>query len=352
MVSFYWISSRVFKPADLIRFLVVLTLIPSITLAQVNIALPYELREETKPQLSGIALHHNRLYLLPQFLSNSNPDLKGDLFLYSVSADTIQRVIDGTDPAIATCVPVRIKNADKLPQEIHDHYGGFEAIAITGEKVYLTIESKGTWSNNYLVCGKLNIKKREITINPKKVVTLKRFDQTDNAGFESLAYDAYNKKFTAIYEFNAAAQSSSAYEIGRRMRSARKVELPFAYFRITDITYSNDTLFALNYHWGGDYKSYLKDYHPENIRDSVPELKPMLDQDSLCLENPGKCFTRIMYRVPKSRTGWKTAVVVHEETSENNWEGLVRFRNGFLIVSDSNTKGRLITTLRYVQYAD
>lgn len=339
------------SPNITLRFLVILSFISTAATAQKNIALPYELREETKPQLSGMAWHNNRLYLLPQFLSNASPDLKGDLFIHSVSADSIQRVIDGKDAGLTNCVNIRIKNADKLPQEIHDHYGGFEAIAINGNTVYLTIESSGTWNNNYLLCGKLNVKKQLITINPKKIVSLKRFDETDNAGFEALAYYRRNKKLTAIYEFNAAPQANHAYEIGRNLRSVKKVALPFAYFRITDITYSNDTLFALNYHWGGDYSTYLRDYHPEHIRDSVPELKISFEQEPTRLENPRRSFTKIMYLDPENRSRWKTAVVVNEPTSENNWEGLVRFKNGFLLLSDSNTKGPLVTTLRYVEYA-
>lgn len=318
--------------------------------AQKNIILPYQLREETKPQLSGMVWHNNKLYMVPQFLSNRNHRLEGDLFIYSVSADSIQRVIDGTDTALSGCNAIRVRNAERLPKEIHDNYGGFEAIAIDGNTVYLTIESKQLWNENYIVCGTLSPKRSELILHPKRFIRLKRFDETDNAGFESLAYHAKEKKLTAIYEFNAASGANFAYEIDRKLKKVQKITIPFAYFRITEITNSNDTLFALNYHWGGDYSSYLRDYRPEHVPDSVPELKSVLEHDTSYLSTRSKSFTKIIYLDPVNRSQWKTAMVVENLTSENNWEAMVRFKDGFLLLSDSNERGPLVTTLRYVPY--
>lgn len=329
-------------------FLGILILAFHFATAQKDIPLPYELREETKPQLSGMTWHNNNLYLVPQYLSNRRHTLEGDLFIYSISADSIQRVVEGTDSALRSCLAIRIKNADKLPSEIQDHYEGFEAIAIHGKRVYFTIELSGTWKTNYIVCGKLNARKHSIRISRKSVIKLERFDQTDNAGFESLAIDPKTRKLTAVYEFNAAAQPNFAYEIDARLKTAKKIAVPFSYFRITDITTNNDTLYALNYHWGGDYNSYLKPYQPEHITDSVPELKDILSQNPSYLNEPSKTFAKILYLEPSNHTQWKTAMVVENKTSENNWEGLVRYKDGFLILSDSNESGPLRTHLRYV----
>ena len=339
-----------YSPKRIIHIIAPLILSFHTAFPQKNIILPYELREDVKPQLSGMALHENRLYMVPQFLSNRNHRLEGNLFIYSVDADSIQRVIDGADSALASCHSLRVRHADRLPKEIHDNYGGFEAIAIHGNRVYLTIESKKLWSENYLVCGTLNAKKREITIHPKNFIRLKRFDETDNAGFEAMAYDPKNKKVTAVYEFNAAQRANFAYEIDRKLKAVKKISIPFAYFRITEITNAHDTLFALNYYWGGDYSSYLKNYQPEQVADSVPELREILKQDSAFLSNRTKSFTKIVYLDPEKRNQWKTAMVVENKTSENNWEAFVRFKDGFLLLSDSNERGPLVTTLRYVPY--
>src|SRR6476660_6548246 len=106
------------------------------SIAQQNIPLPYELRDEIKPQLSGLTWHNNKLFILPQYLNNRNKKLEGELFIYSIKYDSVERVINGNDTALSSCTPIKILNADKMPAEVHDHYEGFEAIVIDGNQVY------------------------------------------------------------------------------------------------------------------------------------------------------------------------------------------------------------------------
>lgn len=316
--------------------------------AQLNIPLPYALRDEIKPQLSGLTWHNNRLYILPQYLNNRAKKLEGELFIYSIAADSIDRVINGTDTALTTCTPIKIINADKLSPDVYAHYEGFEAILIHRDEVFLTIESNKTGTENFLLCGKL--KKNEIVLDPKFVVRLPKFDNKVNVGFESLSYNEQHNTLTAFYEFNANAPVNYAYEINAKSRQVKKVTAPFSYFRITDVANSNDTVFAINYNWGGEYGTYLKDYQPGHIPDSIPELRQLLDTNPSYLNDRTRTFTRIMYLDPATHNQWKTAILIGDARNENNWEGLVRFRDGFLLISDSNENASLTTTLRYIPY--
>lgn len=319
-------------------------------IAQINIPLPYELRDEIKPQLSGLTWHNNRLFVLPQYLNNRGKKLEGELFIYSIAADSIAGVLNREDTALTTCTRVKIINAEKLPADVHEHYEGFEAIVMHGNKVYLTIECKKSGTDNFLLCGRLRKNETEVVLDPKSVIRLPKFDNKFNVGFESLAYNEKHNTLTAFYEFNANIPVNYAYEIDPKSKQIRKITVPFSYFRITDVTGSNDTLFALNYNWGGEFLTYLKDYQPNQIPDSVPETKELLNANASYLNDRTRTFTRIMYLDPSGHSQWKTAVVIGDAKNENNWEGLVRFKDGFLIISDSNENALLTTTLRYIPY--
>ena len=102
-----------------------------------------------------MALWKNRVYILPQYGSNKDTKLDGDFFIYSLSADSISRVIDGKDSFLTSYRAIKVNNLRDLPDSVKKYYQGFEAITIENGKVFLSIETDEAYDYCFLLKGSL-----------------------------------------------------------------------------------------------------------------------------------------------------------------------------------------------------
>ncbi|MDB5252229.1 MAG: hypothetical protein JWP27_1398 [Flaviaesturariibacter sp.] len=319
--------------------------------ARRDIPLPQQLRATTE-EFSGMAVWKDRLYLLPQYGSNKDSVLRGDFFLYSIRLDSIRRVLDHKDTALTAYRTIRLAGINALSDTIR-WYQGMEAISIIDGRVFLSIETDDEKNRDcYVITGLLDRSGTRIDIDPKKVAVLPRFSFIPNAGFESLAWLPSEKKLLALFEFNAAPSGNHGYLIDPTFKTKpRAVSVPFSYFRVTDAVSTPKGVFALNYFWNGDYRDYLNNCivrAEESLADSVPSLRRSLMADTGYLRGKTNCFTRIIRMKQRTAARWTEHQVIEYTCSDTNWEGLVPFGNGFLIISDANGKKYLRTVLSYI----
>jgi hypothetical protein len=324
----------------------------SAQVTRVDIPLPTALRA-TAEEYSGMAVWKDRLYLLPQYGSHKDSVLRRDFFLYSIRLDSIRRVLDKKDTSLTCYRTIRLSGIDKLSDTIQ-WYQGMEAISIVDGRVFLSIETDDEKNRNcYVITGLLDKTGTRIDIDPKKVAVLPRFSFIPNAGFESLAWLPAEKKILALFEFNASPHGNRGYLIDPAFKTKPvAVPVPFSYFRITDAVSTPKGIFALNYFWNGDNKDYLNNCivraDSSNIADSVPSLRSSIAADSGYLRRKTNCFTRILHLDKRTGSRWTEYEVIERTCSDTNWEGLVPFGNGFLIISDANGKSYLRTLLSYI----
>ncbi|MEO8885003.1 MAG: hypothetical protein ABI367_03005 [Mucilaginibacter sp.] len=304
-------------------------------------------------EFSGLVQYRNRVYLLPQYGDHKETKLSGAVNIYSLSADSINRAIEGKD-SLHYYRTLKIKNLAQLPNEIADNYQGFEAISIVNQQVYLSIETADNYYYCYLLKGKLDTVKNEINIDSHHFIRLRRYPYIENAGFESLAYLPKQKKLIAYYEFNAMPSGGLGYLIDPAFKKPpTQVKAPFFHFRITDITATNNgRIFGINYYWNGDYNSYLNNGIISNQEDRikllVPDLKDSLNRSPDYLKNTHTTYARIVTLKNYHDKKWRQ--VASFDGFKNNWEGITLFKKGALIITDANRSNKQLTTFGYVEF--
>lgn len=305
-------------------------------------------------EYSGMAIWKNRAYIEPQYGSNKDTKLDGDFFIYSIRCDSISRVIDGRDAGLTAYRTLRVNNLNKLPDSIKKFYEGFEAITIVNGKIFLTVETDDACDYCFILKGSLDTANNEIKIDPVHFATLKRYPYIVNAGFESVTYLPKENKLLAVYEFNSNINGGTAFLLDTAFKKpAQKIQVPFVYFRITDITATTaGKIYGINSYWNGDYNSYLNNniirHQEENIKRAIPDLTYNMQNDTAYLKGKTTCYVRIVSLNTYKDKHWKQVATF--ECEKNNWEGIALFRKGALVISDANRSSKQVTTLAYISF--
>ena len=316
-----------------------------------HIPLP-EIINGVNQEYSGITQYKGRIYLLPQYGNHKETKTEGEFNIYSLLADSVNRVITAKDSSLSAYKTIKVKNLDKLPAIIKQNYQGFESITIVNGQVYMAMETPTMHYYCYLFKGVLDTVKNEINLEAKNYISLRRYPYIENAGFESVAYLPKEKKLLAYYEFNGMPDGGIGYLIDPSFKkSPQQIKVPFLYFRITDIaTTKSDQIYGINYHYNGNYDEYLKNgilmNREDDIKKRVPDLKDKLTKSPEYLKN--NTYARIVTLKNYKDKQWK--YVRDFESERDNWEGITLFNNGALIITDANRSAKQLSTLGYIEF--
>lgn len=303
-------------------------------------------------EFSGITQWQNRVYFLPQYGSHKETKLNGRFNIYSIMADSINRVITGTGASLSNYKTLKVLHLDQLPDSVKAIYEGFEAISIVDGKVFLAIETDDSSDYCFLIKGIIDTVKNQISMDPKNIISLKRPLYIKNAGFEALTYLPKQNKLLATYEFNATAWRKTAYLIDTSFaKPARAVSMPYQYFRITDMaTGADGKLYAINYHYNGDYQSYLNigevNHAEADIKLKVPVLRDSLNKNTDYLKK--FTYASVIRLDSYKSKQWQTLSTF--DGFKNNWEGLTLFNKGALIITDANRNTKQVSILTYIEF--
>jgi hypothetical protein len=102
---------------------------------------------ESISEISGMAWYNDNLILLPQYPSRFG---SGEGAVFSLSKEDILAFLDNTQstPLTPIEIPFVAPDIDQI-----DGFQGFEAIAFSGDHVYMTIEANPSKMMGYLVIG-------------------------------------------------------------------------------------------------------------------------------------------------------------------------------------------------------
>lgn len=297
--------------------------------------LPKELASSTN-EFSGMCLYNGRLYLLPQSKNAQSPN---GAFLYSIDTGQLVTGVDGNIAVPTTALKQhRIRNFAEVAGS-YTKYGGFEAIAMVGNSVFLSIETDS--DTDAVVCGRwVN---DEVVLIAEKRIKLPKIRKNGkllpNAGYECLVTNG--SKLITAFEYNYKGDSTRLYVLDTALNgTVQPVTLPPIPFRLTDMTaVAKDKFWAINVYWNFNgnmqhRESYYKD------------IDATADAD-LRHWKPNECFVRIVeISVKGNDAQWTTKRLIPANDCIN-WEGIVPWRNGVLLISDDNKLPFLKTKLRY-----
>ncbi len=353
-----------------IKPLLLLLFLPACAGAQtdtVSIPLPPTLMQKGR-EFSGLYLFNQKLLFLPQF-ADINAAMDEDVFIYTVNL-----------PAIAACTtrqnrciePVAadsiiLRNLQSLIRRIGmEKYAGLEAVATVGNRFYFTVEtqihrnSKIPGDNYYTFQGTFDSAANTISLD-STYFTLPNWLKTDSfanqkSNFEQVGPEAMAPLDSAshllvLLEYNYPFEGNTkAFKISHGADSLTTLSaIKPVDFRVTDLTNSGGTLYALNFYYGDEWNIYAQ--HPGLNR---PEWQIKARAGKFNTDQHKKksyTFGRIL-RLDTNSNPWQWNEEIDEIpfVAKRNWEGVAKFGNGFLIISDDNKgKSELKTHLLYLQ---
>jgi hypothetical protein len=277
-------------------------------------------------EMSGLAWYGDHLILMPQYVNKEAPGF------FALHKSKINEWLEGDRTTDLT--PEKIDLILPNYDEAIGGYQGFEAVCFSGNKAYLVMESKHDGvMHSYLVSGKMDFKKRTLTIDSEKLVAMTLPLNIKNMGFESIL--KYKYRLMILFEANGANVNAdpNAEFYTTSLKHKTSISFPNVEYRITDVTDvdSHGRFWALNFFWPG-------------------EKKRLLPAEDAILNGFEKGATHKKYdhveRLVEFKINSKEIVrtntapiqLVMEEKSRN-WEGLVRLdKKGFLMIVDEHPR--------------
>ncbi len=305
----------------------------------------YKLVKEVKPveiqlaepfnsndmEYSGLTTHDDKLILLPQYFLGFDKDTTG--FIFSIDFNRIREYLNSINTS--PIVPESIKVYASGFQRFNHRGSGYEAITFVGDEVFILIEDIGTPTKTYIAKGIYDDEENTVHFDSSTITQLPQQSYIRNYGYETLFTIGENT--IAIQELNGKnnCNSRNAYEYTTSLNILKTFKLPIIEYRITDATiFENNSFYVINYFWPGDYdllkpgkdliaEKYGIGEHQSESKGIERILKMKIEGDSLIVAG-------------------KPIYILPYDSQSSNWEGIAKFDNGFILVTDTYPHTRLV----------
>jgi hypothetical protein len=286
-------------------------------------------------ELSGLAWHGDTLVVLPQYPGRAGGDDGPQL--YGIARASLQRAVDDSTAPIE---PVPIPLSTPRLGGRTTGYQGLEAIAFVGDRAYLLVESTadGPGMRGHLLRGRVASNLREIRLQPGADRPLLQQAELPNTAYEALTTRA--DTVMAIFEANGHRVNDAprAVRVGPDLQPLGNVPFPTLEYRVTDATAldAQRRFWVINYFYPGD-RDLL---HP--AADSLAQrfgAGPTHRRSDVVERLVEYQYTPQGIRRTDTPPLW-----LELAADGRNWEGIARFGDGFLLVTDTFPK----TLLAYV----
>ena len=283
---------------------------------------------EKRAELSGLAWYKNNLILLPQYPQLYKENYDGALF--SVTKEELQSCKDGNYKKHLSYKKIEM-DFNGLDKSLIREGSGFESVAFYGKDVFFTIESGGHF-NTYgnVIKGVIDEEKNIIKLFPESIKKIEPQAHISNLSEEAITL--YQKKIYTFYEANGhnVAANPVVHTFDYSLNPIGTIPIENIEYRITDATYpdSSGNFWAINYLWPDDASDLLpagdKEFRKFGVGESqqkneiverLIELK--IDADKISRTNEAPIYLKL-----------------DTENGSRNWEGIVRFGQGFILVTD------------------
>lgn len=278
-------------------------------------------------EISGLAWYGDTLVVLPQYPARGSQEPARQL--YGLPRSALQKAV--SDSTVPPLDPVPIPLEATGISENTAAYEGGEAIAFEDDRVYVVLEGKaeGEGMRGHLLRGRVAPGLRRIRIRGTGGQSLPQQVQLPNMSYEALTLRG--DTVVALFEANGARVNPTprAYRFGAQLRALGPLSFPNLEYRLTDAT----RLDRKHRFWVINY------FYPDE-RD-VLEPGP----DSLALRY-GEGATHRTSEVVERLVEYRYTAHGIRRTDRapiwfelgggtgRNWEGLVRFEQGFLVATD------------------
>jgi len=276
-------------------------------------------------ELSGLAWYGEHLVMLPQYPGWENGEAP---CLYTVSkADILARLEHtASEPLAPRCIRFDSGGLEKrIPG-----FEGYEAIAISRDQAYLTVEARQSTGKGFLVTGRIAPDLSTLKLEAAPQAPLSLPSDVSNAGFETLVMGG--DRLLALYEANGANvnRAPAAESFTLSLAPAGKLAFPAIEYRITDATSmdAQGRFWVMNYSFPGTAQAYKPAPDPLMARYGIGPTHAQKPQVERLIELQVQPSGIVLTERPPLQ------LQLIDEAARN-WEGLVRLDDrGFLMVTD------------------
>ncbi len=298
---------------------------PEVSVQEIPISGP---AAEPAAEFSGMAWFGETLILLPQYPQRFKVGEADGAVLALHKAD-ILAALSGTQPG-----PLEPQLVPLIAPElsrIFSGFEGFEAIAFSGNRAFLTVEtSPGDGMMGYLVAGEMAEDLSALRLDPSRRVELPPQARLSNMTDEAILLSG--EQIYTFYE--AYGQNVNPNPVARTfttgLETGETVAFPNMEYRITDVSALDEAgnFWAINYFFPGDIKLRPA---PDPLAERYGEGASHRRYDTverLVEFHLGQSGIELVDRPP-------VQLALIDDDQSRNWEGLVRLNDrGFLLVTD------------------
>ena len=279
------------------------------------------------------------LVLLPQYPNRFQSEATDQVF--AIPHEDIQAFLSGKSQY--GIEPETIAFDSKSVETLLPGFEGFESILFTGDVFYVTVEARNAGEMmGYILTGQVLGDCDSLVLYPTSVQALEPQADVDNISHETLIY--FEDHVYAIYEANGVNVNPSpiAHVFDWQLGMRREIQMTPIEYRVTDAAQVQvdeaGEFWGINYFFPGD----------------AGDLKPGVDQIALefgigRLHRDAEPVERLVkFRIDDSGVHLVDQAPIYLELMDGdsrNWEGLVNFGAGFLLVTDKFPR----TILAYVE---
>lgn len=294
-------------------------------------------------EISGLTWISDTLLLLPQYTGRfvAGGDVITDTHagngrVFGVLRADLERALAGPEPVVTPfAIPLAQAGFGESEDRAIRGFEGFEAIAVAGDRVYLSIEVQdGDAMSAQLAAGRVDVDAQGvpigITLDAAPPVPVELPAAIDNMSLEALFADGDG--VTALFEANGAAVNPSpkAFRFAADLTPLGEVPFPAIEYRVTDAGAlgPDGTLWVINYMFPGDADDLRPG--PDAVADRWGEGPSHAASDTV----------ERLLRLTVGADGITLAeappiqLALAADGSSRNWEGLAELGGGFVLATD------------------
>ena len=280
-------------------------------------------------EFSALAKWHNKILLIPQNRRNIIDSI------YMIDSAEIDASLQQNTIAKHTSFAIKnLRHAGARKDSLYinnvllERYDGFEAATVKGDTIFFSFEADTSFC--YLVKGLIDEQTKSINILADTLHIPDTYN-INNAGYESLALLPHKDSLLAFFECNKDTIHAKAFMFSTSLKgNAKAVEWQRPlYFRLTDVYALNDSEFiGINRLYTSKNYPYERDAYIKG--ENLNTIENQLTNGG----NIDTCFNQIIkLTLIDNKMNWQPVAFV-SLTDADNYEGIVPFKNGALIIVD------------------
>ncbi len=273
---------------------------------------------ERSIEASGLTWYKDNLIILPQFPHKWSNNFDGAIFF--VPKARIENYINGNNrnPIVGEKIDFVAEGLDEIGKR---KGSGYEAITFIGDSVYVSIESvRGKISTDFIVQGIIDFNEKKIILDSDSKIEIPSQSGVHNMGEETLF--AFGNNIFTIHEANGINVNNNpkVFKLNENLREVEKLPFQNIDYRITDATNvdTNGKFFVINYFYPGEFEKLKPDLNESEREFAIEQILELQIVGNKIIKTDK---LPIKLSNGKSKNGY-------------NWEGIVRFNDGFILVTD------------------